>query len=217
MAERFITIECPGCDGARVRAQVTGTVASDPADIGIWQVVEMAQCPSCTGALVTVHAAEFGGEDYDGQTMYDRTALMRLWPDPPRHLQSLAPAPVLADLDEAKRCLSVGAFSATTVMCRRALEGMTEGHGPKKATLEQRLDAMSKADEIDPRLAEWARELRDIGNQGAHGGSKTSRADATDALALAEALADYLYTFRLRFDEFRTRRQQVAAKATEFG
>lgn len=203
---RLIIVDCPGCGGARVRAEVVGHVANDPADIDVWQVVELAKCPACDGPLVAVHAAELSGQDYDGDYLYDRTDPVRVWPDPPRHLHSLAPPPVLADLDEARKCLSVGAFNATAVMARRVLEGLVDGQGAEGRTLHDKLQYLATAGAIDPRLAEWADALRVVGNQGAHGGPPATREDASDALAFAEAVADYLYTFRLRFDEFLARR-----------
>lgn len=60
---------------------------------------------------------------------------------------------------------------------------------------------------IEGRLLEWAEELRVLGNEGAHfTGRRVAREDAQDALALAEALLDYMYVFSAQFAEFKQRR-----------
>jgi hypothetical protein len=61
---------------------------------------------------------------------------------------------------------------------------------------------------IEGRLLEWAQELRVLGNEGAHfTGERVARQDAQDALALAEAILDYLYVFSAQFFEFKNRRE----------
>jgi len=61
---------------------------------------------------------------------------------------------------------------------------------------------------LDGRLLTWADGLRVLGNEGAHyTGSAVSREDASDALALAEAVLDYLYVLAAQFEEFQQRRQ----------
>jgi hypothetical protein len=55
--------------------------------------------------------------------------------------------------------------------------------------------------------------LRVLGNQGAHfTGKQVPRPDAEDALALAEALLDYLYVFSAQFDAFKERRNKHEPK-----
>jgi hypothetical protein len=52
--------------------------------------------------------------------------------------------------------------------------------------------------------------------KGAHfTGRRVSREDAQDALALAEALLDYLYVFSAQFAEFKQRRRERAKEAAE--
>ncbi|MQA82493.1 MAG: DUF4145 domain-containing protein [Streptosporangiales bacterium] len=60
---------------------------------------------------------------------------------------------------------------------------------------------------VDPRLLEWAQELRALRNQGAHFTDvPVSREESRDALELCEAILDYMYVLSARFKEFRSRR-----------
>jgi hypothetical protein len=92
-------------------------------------------------------------------------------------------------------------------MVRRTLEGVCDDHNVTKKPLHNALKEMAAQRVLDGRLLTWADELRVLGNQGAHyTGSPVSRADAKDALALAEAVLDYLYVLAKQFEDFKRRR-----------
>jgi len=81
----------------------------------------------------------------------------------------------------------------------------------KKGNLAQRLKALSDQGLLDKRLYEWIETLRVVGNEAAHDVSVTvPREDASDLLELAEAVAEYLYTFKEKFDAFQRRRNTRA-------
>ncbi|WP_285701962.1 DUF4145 domain-containing protein [Actinomadura sp. NBRC 104412] len=87
------------------------------------------------------------------------------------------------------------------------LEGVCAEHGVIKKNLVASLQDMANKSLLDSRLLEWADSLRVLGNQGAHfTGDAVSREDASDALALAEAILDYLYVLTAQFEEFKQRR-----------
>ena len=65
---------------------------------------------------------------------------------------------------------------------------------------------------IESRLFEWAEELRVSGNKAAHGVDSTvSRQDCEDILEFTEALAQYVFTYRDKFQQFTKRRALLAA------
>jgi hypothetical protein len=108
-----------------------------------------------------------------------------------------------------KRYDVVASRPAAVVMVRRTLEGVCANKGVKKMPLFKALEHLKENGLIEGRLLEWAQELRVLGNEGAHfTGHRVSREDAQDALALAEALLDYLYVFNEQFVEFKSRRQK---------
>jgi len=60
---------------------------------------------------------------------------------------------------------------------------------------------------IDQRLWDWAELLRDVRNAAAHFNDEDiSRQDAEDCLTFNEALLDYLYVLKKRFDDMQLRR-----------
>ncbi len=103
-------------------------------------------------------------------------------------------------------------------MVRRTLEGVCAENGIKKQPLIRALQEMKGGGLIEGRLLEWAEELRVLGNEGAHfTGRRVSREDAQDALALAEALLDYLYVFSAQFTEFKQRREAKGTNGLDVG
>src|SRR5260370_42497354 len=122
-------------------------------------------------------------------------------------MSSKIPESLRLEHKEARACFSNGSYTATVVMVRRTLEGVCAENGVKKQPLIKALQQLEKDGLIEGRLLEWAEELRVLGNDGAHfTGRRVSREDAQDALALAEALLDYLYVFSAQFAEFKQRR-----------
>ena len=94
-------------------------------------------------------------------------------------------------------------------MCGRTLEGACEMQGVKERTLQKALDKMKTLGIIDGRLADWADTLRDVRNAAAHfNDERVTRQDAEDALAYSEALLDYLYVLKARFEAMKARRSE---------
>ena len=61
---------------------------------------------------------------------------------------------------------------------------------------------------IDERLFEWSDALRVIGNEAAHGvGVQITQADAKDTLEFTNAILDYMFSYRDRFEQFQKRRK----------
>ena len=68
---------------------------------------------------------------------------------------------------------------------------------------------MKEEGHLDGRLSEWASILRGVRNAGAHFDvtkPPIERQDAADALAFSEALLDYLFVLKARFEQLRDRR-----------
>ncbi|WP_328533683.1 DUF4145 domain-containing protein [Micromonospora zamorensis] len=114
--------------------------------------------------------------------------------------------------NEAKKCFDAKAYTAAAVMVGRTLEGVCAENGIKERALIASLRRMKEGNLIDERLYQWADELRVLRNEGAHyTGSQVSREDAADALALSEAMLDYMYVLTAKFQEFRERRSKKVA------
>jgi Domain of unknown function (DUF4145) len=130
-----------------------------------------------------------------------------VWPTSRRALHEGIPQKIRYGVTEAQKCFESGAFLATAVMVRRAIEGFCADHGANQRTLHRSLQELVQRDVIDARLLEWADGLRVLGNVGAHFTDETvTKQDARDALDLIEAILDYVYVFSAKFEQFKVRR-----------
>jgi Domain of unknown function (DUF4145) len=59
---------------------------------------------------------------------------------------------------------------------------------------------------IDERLFEWSDALRVVGNEAAHGVGLSIDQDAKDTLEFTNAILDYIFSYRDRFEQFKKRR-----------
>ncbi|MEU3458313.1 DUF4145 domain-containing protein [Micromonospora sp. NPDC006766] len=179
-----------------------GSVYSNKPEIGPPSLITLVSCDNCGQALVL--AQEDYGEGWD--------EMVRVWPSATRALSSAVPKPLRDEHNEARKCFDAKAYTAAAVMVGRTLEGVCTENGIKGRNLIGSLREMKEKNLIDDRLYQWADELRVLRNEGAHyTGSQVSREDAADALALSEAMLDYMYVLTAKFEEFRQRRAAKAA------
>jgi hypothetical protein len=197
-------LACPHCDRTAL-ATVHGIAIWDGwdkiADDSISDPTEYAlvQCSQCSQVSVQARQ-DFGGGFYEDSPSVVYPA--------PRELNWNIPLSLRGDFEEAQVCFTAKAYKATAVMVRRVLEGTCKENSVKERNLAESLKKLEEIGLIDPTIAQWAKELRLLGNEGAHYTSKpVSRADAEDALSFAEALLDHIYVLRKRFDEFTQRRK----------
>lgn len=194
-----ILIHCPHCEAAAL-ATVAGEMQWYDPERGPPCLYELATCEKCSEPILAVE--EDFGQGWDGDPIV-------LWPKQQRPLSLKVPEILRREYEEARRCFSAKAYTATAVMVRRILEAVCRDQGitNNRMTLANMLKELKESDKIDGRLFEWSQELRVLGNQGAHfAETSVSREDAADALALAEALLDYLYVLSAQFAEFKERR-----------
>lgn len=193
---KTLAVVCPECADA-VAAIAHGTSTFYEPSVGPPALWTFCSCPRCDSKMLFIQ--EDFGEGWDDP--------WRVFPPQARRMSDAVPSGLSSDHAEATRCLASKCYRATAVMARRILEGICIEQGYKKGVLKARLDQMTADGKIDPRLAQWAHGLRAVGNEGAHDDTVISREDAEEALALAEALLDYLYVFQARFDQFLTNRK----------
>jgi hypothetical protein len=166
------------------------------------QRTTLVSCDECGSALIFTQN-DLGTDGFD--------AMERVWPGPLRRLSWEIPGALRDEHEEALQCFEANAYTAAVVMVRRTLEGVASVNGIKERNLMQSLAKMQDKGVLDPRLFEWSQALRVLGNEGAHfTGKKVSREDAADALALSEAILDYLYVLSAKFEEFKKRRTNSA-------
>ncbi|MEU2272022.1 DUF4145 domain-containing protein [Streptomyces olindensis] len=196
--------ECPICQ-QKVTATVEAFNGFAPDNEFEFRRYLIATCGLCYQPLLLEQDQKSG--------RYERE-LECVWPSPPRALAESVPEVLRREHFEARTCFKSKAYTATVVMVRRTLEGVCAQHGITKKPLYRAFEEMKSVGLIEGRLFEWAQELRVLGNEGAHfTGKSVTRQDASDAVALAEALLDYLYVFNEQFLQFKERRKKVAEMA----
>ncbi|MFF1955984.1 DUF4145 domain-containing protein [Streptomyces sp. NPDC058220] len=187
-----------------LQGEIEGALADeDPSNWTLYLV----RCGGCNRGVLVEHNFETtpnpSGRDKGVLRHIPRT----LWPKKST-LSHLVPSDLRRAYQEASTCFAAGAFTAAAVMVRRTLEGVCADQGATGKVLMKSLQELLEAGKIEGRLFDWAQALRILGNQGAHfTGEDVDREDAADALALCEALLDYIYVLTTRYEEFVQRRQ----------
>jgi len=145
------------------------------------------RCPKCSGPFLTDE------DDFSG--------LISLFPQPDTRVNPNLPEPLKAACEEATSCFKSKAYTATAIMCRKTLEGICIEHGATGRTLVASLKELKDKGVIENRLYEWADALRISGNEAAHDVNVTISADdAKDIIEFTNALLEYVFTFRDKFD-----------------
>ncbi len=117
------------------------------------------------------------------------------WPIPDAQLSSDIPSNIAEAYNESVRAIAANCPRASVVMARRALEAVTADKGETSGVLAARLNNLAANEVLHPTLEEWAKEVRLIGNVGAHF-DPISAVSIDDAKQLQRFLAEllkYLY------------------------
>ncbi len=194
-------VECLDCR-SYVDAQEKGTFERLSDGRGPSSLHTLLSCPKC-GSPILVRQTNIGnmaeGDKWDTPHVLFPPSDLRVNPNAPRDIQ--------AAFDEACACYRAQAFTASAIMCRKTLEGICGAHKVAERTLASSLKKMKEAGLIDARLFEWSDLLRIAGNEAAHGvGLSIAQPDAKDILEFTNAILDYLFSFRDRFEQFKQRR-----------
>jgi hypothetical protein len=117
------------------------------------------------------------------------------WPLPDAQLSSDVPPNISEAFAEASTALMAQCPRAAAVMARRTLEAMADDKGETQGTLAQRLTALDQKGILHPSLSEWAKEVRLIGNVGAHFDpiEQVSINDARQLVSFVRELLQYIY------------------------
>jgi hypothetical protein len=192
-------IACPFCEKTAIATKLIKTEWIGEDQEPPLEIYSLLECTLCHKPLL-LRQFDWGHGDPPEEPE-------QLWPPPRRIISSAIPESLRQEIAEARTCFAAKAYTATVVMVRRTLEGVCVDHDVAKKPLQNALKEMAAQGLLDDRLLSWADELRVLGNQGAHfTGSPVNREDAKDALALAEAVLDYLYVLAKQFYDFQRRR-----------
>jgi hypothetical protein len=160
-------------------------------------------CTSCS-APILISQTNIGnlveGDKWDTPFVIFPQSDVRINPNAPKNIRS--------SFQEACACYRSHAFTASAIMCRKTIEEVCAVHGVNERTLSASLKKMKERGLIDDHLFEWSDALRMVGNEAAHGvGVAIPQPDARDTLEFTNAILDYMFSYRDRFEQFKKRRQ----------
>jgi hypothetical protein len=117
------------------------------------------------------------------------------------------PKKIKNSLNEATSCYKANSFTATAIMCRRVLEGICTIKEFKTKNLMSSIEKMKDHGIIDNQLFQWADILRITGNEAAHDiNVDITKEDAKDMLEFTNAMAEYIFMFKDKLENFKKRR-----------
>jgi len=117
------------------------------------------------------------------------------WPLPEAKQSPDVPPEIASAFAEAATALAANCPRASAVMARRTLEAITIDQGVTTGTLYERLKTLASSGTLLATLADWSKEVRLIGNVGAHFDPivTVSLDDARHLVAFVQELLRYLY------------------------
>jgi hypothetical protein len=191
-------LECLTCEAVVAAVHVASyKIEDDASDIS--EIQSFSKCPQCEQPFIATQYQFPDGELDDPVQAFPRRNVA--------HVGAAVPRAIRGAYEEALSCMKAKAYTAAAIMCRKTLEGICDAHYIQERNLKRSLEMMRDQGVIEARLFQWADALRIFGNEAAHGvGVTISPQDATDIMHFTNALLEYVFTFRDRFDEFMARR-----------
>jgi hypothetical protein len=107
-----------------------------------------------------------------------------------------APAQVTAAYDEARHCMSVAAWTAAVLLCRKILMAVAVNEGaPTNQSFQQYVTYLVDNAYVTPKARGWVDEIRKRGNEATHEIPAMSQHDARELLTFVEMLLKTIYEF----------------------
>ena len=196
-------LECKNCS-AKVDAILLANYETKEEGSGLPLKYSFLRCPQCAEPFLAYQI------DYE---LFGWDEGVRLFPPQEKQIYPKLPEPIKNSYNEALSSFKAKAYTACTIMCRKTLEGICSVHGVKAKNLAAAIKEMKTKGIIESRLFEWAEALRISGNSAAHDVDATiSMQDAKDILEFTNALLEYIFTFKDKFNEFISRRKKQQEK-----
>jgi hypothetical protein len=161
--------------------------------------VSVLYCRSCRQGIVAVEEQRVGDHSWREEEQGHEGVLtwrgIHWWPAADAHVSGDVPSEIAQVFQEAVRAMHADCPRAAAVMARRTLEAMTVDKGVTKGTLADRLNGLAAKGVLLPTLADWSKEVRLVGNTGAHFDpiGSVSKEDAEDLISFVRELLRYLY------------------------
>lgn len=110
---------------------------------------------------------------------------------------------------EARRSIEGKNWTAAAPMARAAVQLVARAHEAKCKKLKEEINDLADKGLMLPIMRDWAREVRELGNEGTHpkpGTKGTGEKDAKDVVEFLTFLMTVLYDLPKQIDDYRKRR-----------
>ncbi|MCK4546133.1 MAG: DUF4145 domain-containing protein [Candidatus Eisenbacteria sp.] len=172
-------------------------------------------CRHCRQGVVVIeeqYAKKPEGRRSGGREVHHRGIYW--WPLPETETSGDVPDSISSAYTEARTVLAANCPRAAAAMARRTLEAICDDQGASDGSLASRLEALSKSGALHPSLTEWSKEIRLVGNVGAHFDpiTKVSRQDAYQLISFIREMLKVLYELPAEIGRRRSERRPDKSK-----
>lgn len=178
-------------DGGRILGR------GEPDQLTHSEQVAVLMCRNCSQGVAVVEEKLIGGIRWSegGRAGVVAWQGFHWWPLAGMVSDPAVPPAIASALSEATMCLAANCPRAAAVMARRTLEAIALDQGEASGTLVQKLKKLADRQVLQPTLAEWSKEVRLIGNAGAHYDpiNDVAHSDAVQLVEFVQELLRYLY------------------------
>lgn len=196
-------LECDICN-ALVKGEIIGSYVNKNEYDWVESVqYTLCKCPSCSSPILAHQEYDYVAGDLEWGMA------IKMFPSNAFHINPIIPEKLRKALVECIQCYKSKSYTATAIMCRRAIEGFCSIRGVEERNLDLSIKKLRDEGIINEQLFEWANQLRLVGNEAAHNiDSEFTSIDAKDILDFTIAILDFTYSFKDKFDRFKARTQK---------
>jgi hypothetical protein len=161
--------------------------------------VSILYCRNCQQGIVVIEEQCIGGQSWREPGRSGGGVItwrgIHWWPAADGQVSADVPSQIGEVFREAVRAMHAECPRAAAVMARRALEAITVDKGEATGVLADRLKKLAASGVLQPTLADWAKEVRLVGNVGAHFDpiDNVTKKDAEQLIGFVRELLRYLY------------------------
>lgn len=167
---------------------------------GVWSILRCAG-HTCNGPVLAIYEWTGGYLEEPGGVGIPTLKSMpaKTYPEMVPTVHESIPKDVAEDYKESLICYNAGAWKATVVLCRRAVQSSVVERGADvNNELWRQIDELASKEVITNDIKDWAHQIRYLGNDGAHPYdrgllTKVTKDDANEVLKFMDSYLKYVY------------------------
>ena len=205
--------DCPHCGTKKVALAIQHEFKCVKHPSLIWDT--LAICGQCSrGVLATFDTPRNNSPKSLIGGGSNLVKLVSMAPTPPdTGAPAYTPDNVARFFRQGKENEAAGHWDAAGAMFRKALDTGLKAKFPemnRSWSLKKRIEAAAADHKLTPELAEWAHQIRDLGNDAAHDEEPFSTEEAKEMAAFTDLLLQYIFTLPGALKSARTKAGEAA-------